>query len=452
MNARLLNDNEKINLTADDLFDRVINLKFVTGYANSDDSVKNEFYIRSDYEIVYPHQSVTSVLQANNIATSEYYIRKCRHKPSIKVQFKNVGNGTSIGIKIFLSNFFMTTSDGQQLMNFNNDTYPIRSVEILMGYWGQFKRYEHKDWRKLNKENFNSKYGTTHLVCGVQYVTTEKLPPDYDLCIHAWIGENPYGTSRTADTKLVTYSDFRRTGSVQVSTSATSLENILFENITQRFTRLSTDSDRLKGLNQILSVADAKRYGIRVYVSEEARNFSKEVLEKKKEDSSGQGKKKYLSFEVGVTPENTLINLLSLIDERLKYKRLYSGDFIVCMSSEVDDLPSLFDSINRVNGNILEHSSVANEGFNHNLPAVYNINVDTLATIVAPFFYAVDTFDYVVFESRYVMSDLVAYYALGEGVRMNTFFVINQSVSFATVEDVNEMTLVCQGSLRGIRK
>ena len=76
--------------------------------------------------------------------------------------------------------------------------------------------------------------------------------------------------------------------------------------------------------------------------------------------------------------------------------------------------------------------------YNGRLPAVYNINIDAVATITCPFFTFIQPFQYVEFASRYALTSVVSYYAQYNPT-IYRFLVINATLTFATVEDINEM-------------
>ena len=137
--TQFLADKDKVSISANDMFDRVINLKLYV--KNKDGTLKDTYVIRSDYELYYPnlmnkvaHNDIESFISQNDCI-----IRKCQHKPSIKVQYKRVSPTTSIEVDIFISNFYMLDKDGNLLSGFNNDTYPLSRIDFAMGYFGQFK-------------------------------------------------------------------------------------------------------------------------------------------------------------------------------------------------------------------------------------------------------------------------------------------------------------------------
>lgn len=445
-NSSLLPDSSKLSLTKDDLFDRVINLKLITGeYKDGAVDIKHdEYVIRSDYEAVYKNLDVTKVMQTGNIPSQSYYIRKCQMKPSIKIQYKNVSQSTSIGIDIFISNFFMTDSKGQRLMSFNNETYPLKQVEIMAGYFGQFKNMPHSTWQDL--QNFTPMFGVDKIVINVTYVTTDKLPPDSELHIHGYVGATPLA-SEVAEITDDTFDSIKAGTYVETVTSTTgnksALENIFFQHITRRFLRTSVldKKDVLKTTKGFMSITDAKKYGINVYCSKGVQELSKKCLEKKKVSQDGKEVDSKVYFNSGDSPENTLANILSLVNGKLIKKPLTDGNWIVYTEEESLDVDELKQRFIGTSGDYSKGTALV-KTYDHVLPAVYNINIDSLATIVAPFFYFVNPFDFVYFNNRYAMSSQVAYFA-NRNATLNKFYVIQQTISFATVEDINEMTLIC---------
>lgn len=434
-NAGFLNNSGKVELTSQDFFDRIINLKFITGeYKEGEEGAatkRDEYFVRSDYEVVYPNLDVTKIMKEGNLLSKKYYIRRCRIKPSIKVQYKNVSSSTSIEIDIFVTNFFMLDSSGQQLMAFNNADYPIRQVEIMLGYWGQFKNLPHESFNDL--KNFDvTGYGIEKITMNVQYATIDKLPPDYTLHIHGFVGNNPYASS-VGKTEASTLE------SVANEATPSTIEELFFENITRRFIKSSVLEKVPVAEDGKMSVDDARKYGIVVHLSKGVKDIKFPV----DYDSTGSSKTKEFVFHEGETAENTFVRILSFVSPVLEKKQLINGDWVVFTTAESknqDTLGSLIDV------NLSEGTAVSK--YEHALPAVYNVNVNALSTIVAPFFYFINVFDYVIFENRYATTSLVAYYAR-KGKPSNRYFVIQQSVSFATVEDVNEMTLSCVLSLTG---
>ena len=62
-----------------------------------------------------------------------------------------------------------------------------------------------------------------------------------------------------------------------------------------------------------------------------------------------------------------------------------------------------------------------------------------------PFFYFLDPFDVIEFKSRYALGGIVSYYA-NFNASEDKFYALWVTVSFATVEDINECQITCTGS------
>lgn len=453
-NAEFINDKNKMSLQAGDLFDRIINLKFNC----KDKNGKTEsFVIRSDYEIVYTKANFSSDI-VSDMTKGGWIIRKCTYKPSIKVQCKMVtaNVGTSLGITV--SNFFMLTKDGKHLRSFNAEDYTITSVEIVMGYWGQLKDSLNPDsltamddYFKIDAINGADKITITEPVV----VTMEKLPPDSALHIKGYVGSiysSPVAvTSTDTPTKAL---------EKPVASSGTEFEKILFKYITRRYINnvavvkekndnpemalrstiaLSDikESDRQVTIDDegFMSEDDAKKVGIKVYLSDEA----KKVSIKKIKNSKGEEIDRKVYFEMGWTVGQTVARIMSYMDKELEYTFSLDGDILIYTPTEMQDAEGLtkaFHSQNLYKNTVLANSKL----YNGRLPAVYNINIDAVATIVCPFFTFIQPFQYVEFASRYALTSVVTYFASYKPT-IYRFLVISATISFATVDDVNEVQI-----------
>ena len=451
-NVEFINDESKIKLQAGDLFDRVINLKFNC----KDKSGKIEsFVLRSDYEIVYTNADFTSD-RISDMTKGNWIIRKCTYKPSIKVQCKMVtaNVGTSLGVTI--SNFFMLTKDGKHLRSFNAEDYTITSVEIVMGYWGQLK-----DSLNPDSEDAMDKYFEIEAINGADkititepiVVTTEKLPPDSALHLKGYVGS--IYSSPVAVTKV----DTPKTALEKpVAKSGTEFETILYENITRRYINniavvKARNEDPEKALRSSVAVSDideadigvkldsenklsdsdAKKIGIKVYLSEEA----KKVGIKKIKNSKDEETDRKVYFEMGWTVGQTVARIMSYMDKELEYTFSLEGDILIYTPSEMQDpegISKAFASQNLYKNTVLANAKL----YNGRLPAVNNINIDAVATIVCPFFTFIQPFQYVEFASRYALTSVVTYFASYKPT-IYRFLVINATISFATVDDVNEV-------------
>ena len=458
----LLADNLKagvgaVGLTKDDLFDRIINLKFYAGERLPDGTniVKDTYVIRSDWEIYYPDQN-NAVVRNKMQMSRDGYIRKCRMKPSIKVQYKQIATGTAIEIDIFVSNFFMLDSSGQMLMSFNNIGYPILKVEVQMGYWGQFS-VAPKTWDEYN--NFKSHDGAEVITCNVNYSQTDKLPPDSTLHIHGYVG-NCYGSPVHEDKQPLSIRYVDLESELSRDKTKTLIEDYCFQNVTRRFLRTTTfDSKQHPVINvdkklQRMDKISAQQLGIKVFCTEALKEASKEAEENgtltSSNTKSGKGEKVNI-FTAGLNSSSAieaLNSIKSVIGIDCTFQALKDGNYIALLPSELDDVESLAKAVHSAlasDTDAIKITSPLRIDGKSILPAVYNITTDALCTITCPFFYFVDPFDVLEFKSRYALGGIVSYYA-NFNASEELFYVLWATVSFATVEDINECQITCTGS------
>jgi hypothetical protein len=455
-NAEFINDESKLNLQAGDLFDRIINLKFTC--LNTKTNTLDEFVIRSDYELIYPDCNFDTDRRGENFK-GKYIIRRCTQKPSIKVQCKMVTSNVGTQIGVTISNFFILTKDGKHLRSFNAVDYKITSLEIVMGYWGQLKNSLDPESENALEDYFNIKAvnGADAITMTgdkgkVIVVTTEKLPPDSALHIKGYVADiysSPVGLSEI-DTPEKAFGE-------PVASSGSNLKSILYESITRRYfnehavtggkfsqykaRRLSAVSPE-KSLPVDITITDGKmseddaeKYGVKVYLSEEAEKIEIDKIY----DSDNNEQTKNIYFESGWTIGHTIARIMSYLDQNLDYTFTNHGDVIIYTSKEMQNVEKLTKAMEKQN--LYKDTVLANSKlYNGRIPAVYNINVDAVATIVCPFFTFIEPFQYVEFASRYALTSLVSYYA-SYNPTIYRFLVISASISFATVDDVNEVQI-----------
>lgn len=453
--TNLLSDKDKsqgvYTFDKSDLFDRIINLKLYTRATDSN-AIQDEYVIRSDWEMYYP--DLMHVVQRNGTASDlkKYYFRRCVQKPSIKVQYKQIATGTAIEIDIFISNFIMLSSDGRTLMAFNNLTYPLGMVEIQMGYFGQFNSKpktleEYFDFTK------NPNADTLTVSVGEGYVQTDKLPPDGVLHIHGYVG-TCYAPPITEGKFLDTYA--KVTGVAKPFDDF--LQNYLYTNVTRRFMRkpLMTKANmallKIDETTGLMDWEQADDYGVHVYLSDELEKKCKAVLDKTVKGADGKAIALKDTQVVGHYSES-VVKALNLVRDELgidmSFKALTNGDFIAYLSDEAMDTDALVKSLAKYKiegkAELMEAGSVVTDIYHNVLPAVENITTDALCTIVCPFFYFLNPFDMIKFKSRYALGGVVSYYA-NFTVEESKFYALYMTVSFATVEDINECNIVCTGS------
>lgn len=454
-NSFLLKDKDKINLNQYALFDKVINLKLfsITPVVNyieksngeiityGDVKRKNETYvIRSDYEIVPLSGGVdsTKAFNSTNHIYKNFTIRRCIIKPGIKVHYRNYGS-TTIGLDIYLSNFFMFDAYGNKIMSFSKE-HPITSVELTMGYFGQFNKSKPKTLEEFF--DISNDFGASTIKAEVQYVTTENLPPDYTLHISCVVGSN-YNNQRLRETtvnKAVNLIDESVRRQYQIS----NIDDAFYQLITRRFLKGEPEEKIVVNTRgYIVNEEQAKKYGVKVFPTERASNLVNEVI--KSYGSSSL----IFTFEPNATADATFIKICQYLGIDLRKRMLNSGDWVVFTKEEALNINEIMKGAEEHVSKSEYYDVIPYEDnrpvrnvYNHILPAVYNINVGVTTQITAPFFYFVDTFEFVTFESRYAGTSLVTYFTdiAEEAIK---FYVYSQETSFATVDDVNETTFNC---------
>ncbi len=463
--TNLMTDKDKskgvYSFTPADMFDRIINLKLTTqDYKDEKGNITHdEYVIRSDWEIHYPDigKVVTGELKGNSLLIGKY-IKRCTYKPSIKVQYKQIASGTAIEIDIFVTNFIMLSADGRSLMSFSNLTYPLGQVEVQMGYFGQFNQKPEtiEDFFDFkNKVNVD----TITVNVGGGYVQTDKLPPDGVLHIHGFVG-SCYNVALSDLKGVEIKSDWKTLNSPNLDYASdlgyhSYLQDYLFTNVTRRFTRKSVNPEEVKIDNDsgLMLPAVAKEYGVKVFLSDKLAEIDKELTKKySAKDKNGNliENKKVKGYY-----SNSVVQALNLVRDEvgidISFKALVDGNFIAYLADEAYDSEALAKSLEKykdIDTDLSEAGNVGSVVYQNILPAVENITTDALCTIVCPFFYFLNPFDLIRFKSRYALGGLVSYYA-DFNVKESKFYALYMTVSFATVEDINECTIVCTGSVEG---
>lgn len=473
LETQLLDDKEKTNLGQFDFFDKVINLKFITKDENG--NIADTYIIRSDYELYYPelNKLLTSYDMdlLSSLSSRKCYIRKATYKPSIKVQYKRVSLATGIEVDLFIHNFHLLDKSGQILMNFNNSTNKLSTVEISMGYFGQFAQLfqnvlgkapqNASQFAELGFREEDKIFGITTLKSNdVWYAQLDKLPPDSVLHLHGYVG-NIYSPS--ADNLELFPSGYEALKASdtcidlsKVSDSNTYLKEVYFQAVTRRYLRnnaLTKDEEKitkasLDKTTGLYPSATAEKYGIKVYLSKGVEEYSKALEAKFPKDSSGNPVKGKVTFAYADTAEAKM----NVIESNNKFKGfshtlLNDGNYIVYLKEEASDIKKLIQGTELAKE--YEKTSLALY-WKNKIPAVYNISDDALCTIVCPFFCFLNPFEVLYFKSRYALGGVVSYYA-NFNATQDKFYALWHNVSFATVEDINECTIVCTGEKKNAK-
>lgn len=468
-----LEDENKTELSALDLFDRVINLKLTVSSkdVNGNDIPAQEYVIRSDYEMYF-----SKLL--NTVASDDFesfsklntcQIRKCQYKPDIKVQYKRVSMSTPVSIDIFIKNFFMLDKTGKMIKGFNNLTNALTKVELAMGYFGQFE-----ETLKANKgsitidslfdfseENLKGKGITLITMSDVEYVQTDSLPPDMTVHIHGYVGNLYSSKLQNISVEDGLPDNFEEIISKEtvIDTSKktkdikTLVGQTFYESVTKNWCRkgslpkktqielLNSENYTVKGT---LSDSDAKKYGVLVYFSKKAEEYAKEYDKEKIKQGTD---KKDIKPKFTIPKASTAMEKASLVKNVLGMQDFCitdipsNGNLFLYHKDEVENVGEMSKGTDLEK---LYKDDAVELYWQNKLPAVYNITTDALCTIVCPFFFFLNPFQKFYFKSRYALGGLVSYYANFNATE-DEFYSLWQTVSFATVEDINECTIICTG-------
>lgn len=446
---RLLQDKNKVKLNKDDLFDRIINIKLKLGKpaeGNEQAECLEEYVIRSDYEIVYSDVRGANVFGDENTVKS-YTIRRCTYKPSIKVQCNMVTANTGTSVDIYISNFFIFTSDGQCLRSINSAKYPVVGVDVAMGYWGQFSR-DNSYEKPMTLEDFftiDAPNGADmlRLSSGNIVVTTDKLPPDSTLHIHGYVADilsEPVAVSNVKD--------FSKASENTSAESNMSLRDVLYNHITRRYVRgnrinksltaFTNDSQEprtepvVNPENGLMAKAYADEYGVQVFLSKGAEKIT---VPPGIPDAEGKVVDSKLYFEAGKDINSTITRIQSSLTNAFEFRFTNEGNLLVYTHGESANVNSLYKDFES-----LYAESVFAKVYQNMLPAVYNINIDAVSTITCPFFTFIQPFQKLQFASRYALTSKVGYYA-NYDAGISVFSAIKVSLSFATVDNINEVQI-----------
>jgi hypothetical protein len=470
-----------IELAADDLFDKIINLKFIRKHGRS-------FTLRSDYEPVFHKDNTIS-------------FKICSQKPDIKISYKQVAESVAIEVDIEVTNLFIGDGDKEDAESMNTaEGDPVQWCIIQMGYRKQFP-----DWIEVKKAddlarfwdlNNNNITSEAEVRRGrqilVQILTgyTKSYPPDKVTYFKGIIGsiENGLRWNHTAEELVPGYGD------PEFPEGYSEIEEVLFQFVTRRFIRASvvhiaetvqnlTNQEELSGAaekefeqnvhiygfknydnagsnavsrlqssitavskiptdtewtdlplleNGIMSVENANKFGVICAVSKTLRSMRINAL-------YGYGLTKEQAAVLRPIPEtmfndmqDTIGGQLVAIQQQYPFIRWYGlpdGSFYFYHVKDTDkDVWS---------DPVIKNMQKDKAQF---LPAVYDIAPSGTRTIRCPFISFISPMMTVIFQSRFTLGSLVSYYY---PPKTNAFLVITAAIEFATVQEDNLMELRC---------
>ena len=471
-----------LELTADDINDKIINLKFVRKSGRS-------FTIRSDYEPVFHKDDTVS-------------FKRCVEKPDIKISYRQVAESVAIEVDIEITNFFIGDGDKEDPRSMDSvDGDPVQWCIIQMGYRAQFPDWTRPE-RAANLSQFwdlndNAITSDAEVRRGrqmlVQILTgySTSYPPDKVTYFKGIIGtmENGLRWNHTEAELVKGYGD------PKFPRDFSEIEEVLFQFVTRRFIRSSvlhiaetvrdfTNKEALAdtiekrfeqkiqiyGYNDypapgsdvaaqlrasaaagiaampsdtewtelpltesgIMSVLDADKFGVICEVSKTLRSMPANSL-------YGYGLTAEQAAALPPIPptpfddmQDTIGGQLVKIQQHFPFLRWYElsdGNFFFYHENDTDE--DLWTDP------FIKKKQKENIVF---LPAIYDMTPSGTRTIRCPFISIIDPMTTVLFQSRFTIGTLVSYFYTP---KTNAFLVITAAIEFATVRDNNVMELMC---------
>jgi hypothetical protein len=448
------------SLGSEDIFDRIINLKF-----KREDGAS--FTLRSDYEVAVSK-------------TGAAYFKRCVQKPQIKVTYKQVANAIAIDAAIEVTNLFIDTED-----IYAADRNPVTGITVQMGCINQFPNWPKEAenmlpgdekglldrFYDLNNHGLPSaaerkRFG---LEIDVQVLDQQitGYPPDQTAVFHGIVGTLEEGLVWEHDP-----ADLDGFGSVNFPDGLSQIEKVLFVYLRSRFLRhdaeyrIETDEqNRTRRLfvknyeaykagdeggpgdfgtaeytevplrEGLMLPDDAMALGVRFSCNGELRAMPLQQIytfgltpEQQKELSQTE---QLLYVQQMATAGSQIIEIQKAYPA-LRWYVLPDGSFFFYSARQ--NIESLFSD-----DEVLKRQE---DGIIH-LPAAYKLAlVNGTRTIECPFFTWLSAFDTVAFQQNYVISDLVGFFYRPKP-GYSYFLVLQNEVEFSTTGDENKCTLTC---------
>jgi hypothetical protein len=462
-----------LQLTSRDLFDRIINLKFIR-------ASKRSFTIRSDYEPVF---------YANNTIG----FKKCVQKPDIKITYKQVSADTPIELEIEVKNYhiwgaeeagFTESTDGEGTVSATGGIDdlglggdPVAQVIIQMGYRAQFPDWTDKNYKRNTGQFYDldnnavtpSAFDTdikppAQIVAQIIAGYPTSYPPDGTMYFKGTTGVLNTGLrwNHTADELAAGFGD------AAFPEGLSEIEEYLYQFIRRRFVPAGivhnaktikiktkedgkdafryrqeleiydTSSERPEWLavtpdeSGAMRIEDAKKYGVVCYCSKVLRGTPANGL-------YGYGLTEAEAKALRPVPsapyndlQDTIGAQLNSLQQHFPFLRWFAlndGNHYFYHERETDEdlWTDPFIKEQQKEKAVL-------------LPAVYDITPSGIRTIRAPFISWVGPAMTVLFGSRFSRGTFTSYFY---PVKTKAFLVITATINFATVEDTNEMALAC---------
>jgi hypothetical protein len=472
----ILRGRDTLRLGGGAMFDRVVNLRLIRESGES-------FNIRSDYEPVYGADGSVS-------------FKRCLEKPHIKVSYEQVPGNTVINCAIEVTNLFLdprvegsqeASSRGEgkkpevdratgEASILENNGDPVRSIVLQMGYINQFP-----DWSRPDAYDHPTKLRKffamdNHVFDGdpragaavelhLMVLSTEarSLPPDKVTFFDCVVGSlYPGMTWKHQDTDLLdSYGDI-----AMPKEGMTGIERALFMLVTRRFIdpdlRYSVSEDGTALLvsapfvtsggetiygdateqrpvkvdlapDGCLATDAAQTIGVQCLASQKLREayddksdtFISGLMTRENDFAVTAGELVRQQTHLGAQLEQ-----IKQVFPRIRWFVLNSGDYFFYSSGESSE-----DLFKDVEVKLRQERQVVT------LPAIYDMTVDGMRQVRAPFHGFINPLTTVRVNARYNIGTLVGFFY--PKPRHFWLVVILQKVEFSTAGDENLMELSC---------
>jgi len=467
---------------ADSLHDKIINLKFIRKTGRS-------FSIRSDYEPVFHKDGVS--------------FKPCVEKPDIKITYKQVAESVAIEVDIEIVNF--TIGDAEK--ETEPETYaaggdPITWCVVQMGYRNQFP-----DWRKLADEkdvkqfyDLNNHYLTSkdEVFQGkeilVQILTgyPTSYPPDKTIYFKGIIGTMDKGLKWGHKEK--DFASGYGYGEGDFPEGLTEIEEVLYQFVTRRFVRPDvlhiTEVAKDEKGNVIVDENDNPLLKIRIYGKDKYVDIGKTARLQLtiEQTSSMKAENKWedvdlLGNGIMTVADADKFGVVCTVSETLKRhkdaNKLYGyapSDAKAALMAALRPIPNtpFMAQADTLGGQLVKLQQhypflrwyLLADGsyyFYHDqdtdkhlwsdpfvktlqkerptiLPAIYDMTPAGTRTIRCPFIGFISPMMTVLFHSRHSLGTMTSFFY---PVQTNAFLVIIATIEFATVQEANQMEMMC---------
>jgi hypothetical protein len=477
------------------LFDRIINVQ-ITRAPNEGETVKDwanhTFTIRSDYEIVEGNKGKQ--------------IQKCHIKPSMRFTYKQVAGSLATSADLYIDNFYMFAGEGDtSLLSFSAGKNAIKSVEVTLGYAPMFEKprntYEFFGYQGMNSPlSLNCPDGAVKVRIDVEWANFTSTAPNATFHIHGWVGSIQKGLQPNIENDKIKSSEDALWFTYNFQTAkGTFFERAVNYLITKRFPRDANEFALAKDIqydsNGYMTDSTAQKYGVKVHVPESSylmtlegiNKYAKAKGETGEQVTLGNNQKVWLSSADSV--KGTLEMIRANFCPHLMFSILDTGDWIAWDDRDISTNyfpetnskgekdnwgnPKKQRDYNKRNAQVIsfmeDASALVNEEVHkaQEKGRVYTYAIDTteysrenkgtpipviyavtenagLCTVTCPFFTLLNPFQKLIANARYYTSDMASYFAKKD-VGMVEFFVVNSIIDFATVDDINTMTMQLVG-------